>query len=258
MLDGNPHGLVHTMIGTSTNMGRVPFAANDPIFWLHHCTLDRVWEGWNRAGHANPAWPTNRQLSFASAQGTAVNRLPADANRTASLGYQYDTDAAAPTAPGNLRLVVEASRPVPRAATGEPTVLRASRTRVSLAPARGTAAHRHPVAEEDSSGGRLYLLFGGLSAPADASSTYNVFLDLSDAARTPGPDSPHYLGTLDFFSAMGPQGHVHDGRRLPFNITGKLDGLATDWQANHTLTFVRHGDEESEPPAIAEVVLVEA
>src|SRR5262249_47053655 len=57
VLDGNPHGLVHVYVGTRTNMGRIPFAANDPIFWLHHCNIDRLWESWNRAaGHVNPNW----------------------------------------------------------------------------------------------------------------------------------------------------------------------------------------------------------
>jgi tyrosinase len=36
-LDGNLHGAIHVFTGDPTNMGQVPTAAGDPVFWLHHC-----------------------------------------------------------------------------------------------------------------------------------------------------------------------------------------------------------------------------
>jgi tyrosinase len=27
-------------------MGQIPFAAFDPVFWGHHCMIDRVWRIW--------------------------------------------------------------------------------------------------------------------------------------------------------------------------------------------------------------------
>ena len=257
VLDDNPHGLVHVMVGTTMNMGRIPFAANDPIFWLHHCNIDRLWETWNRAGRMNPAWP-NRQYSFAGGQGTMVSPLAAGANRTASLNYQYDdASSAPPAAPSSLR-IVQAVRPARRAVASAPIVLGAQRTRIPLTTAAGAAQHHHQVGEDDPTGGQRYLLLGGVSAPDDAGSTYNVYLDLPDSVRTPGPDSAHYVGTLHFFGAMASGGHTHTGHRVPFNITDKLDVLRGSSSANRTLTFVRHGDEESEPPTISDVALVEA
>jgi tyrosinase len=29
-------------------------AALDPIFYLHHCNIDRMWAVWNGGGKANP------------------------------------------------------------------------------------------------------------------------------------------------------------------------------------------------------------
>ena len=29
---------------------------NDPIFWLHHCNIDRLWAMWQLDGHAGPDW----------------------------------------------------------------------------------------------------------------------------------------------------------------------------------------------------------
>ncbi|MFX8616600.1 tyrosinase family protein, partial [Acinetobacter baumannii] len=35
-IDSGIHGRIHVLVGTSQNMGAVPYAANDPLFWLHH------------------------------------------------------------------------------------------------------------------------------------------------------------------------------------------------------------------------------
>jgi tyrosinase len=40
----NPHGGLHVWMGG--DMGSVPTAAYDPIFWLHHCNVDRQWFEW--------------------------------------------------------------------------------------------------------------------------------------------------------------------------------------------------------------------
>lgn len=43
----SPHGGLHVWVGG--DMGRVPTAAYDPIFWLHHCNVDRQWWQWQQA-----------------------------------------------------------------------------------------------------------------------------------------------------------------------------------------------------------------
>ena len=52
-VDG-PHGSVHVTIGG--NMGSVSRAANDPIFWVHHAQIDRLWNLWlaQGGGRSNP------------------------------------------------------------------------------------------------------------------------------------------------------------------------------------------------------------
>ncbi|MFE3858108.1 tyrosinase family protein [Streptomyces griseorubiginosus] len=42
----NPYGLhnqVHAWIGRDMGLASSP---NDPVFYLHHCNVDRIWEGW--------------------------------------------------------------------------------------------------------------------------------------------------------------------------------------------------------------------
>ena len=77
----------------------------DPLFYLHHCNLDRVWESWNRLGNTNPTDPKylNRKFTFADRNGKRVDMPVSAGNRTAQLGYEYDKYAqppkAAPAAP---------------------------------------------------------------------------------------------------------------------------------------------------------------
>lgn len=59
-LENNPHNLVHSYVGGSlsnSNYGLMSdpgLAALDPIFYLHHCNIDRMWAIWNQK-HANPS-----------------------------------------------------------------------------------------------------------------------------------------------------------------------------------------------------------
>ncbi|MEL6499775.1 MAG: tyrosinase family protein [Cyanobacteria bacterium J06623_1] len=39
-----PHDSFHDWV--RGDMGRVAFSAYDPIFWLHHCNIDRLWAEW--------------------------------------------------------------------------------------------------------------------------------------------------------------------------------------------------------------------
>ncbi|WP_414581728.1 tyrosinase family protein [Scytonema sp. PCC 10023] len=71
-LENSPHGLMHVELGgvyrsrtfnpitqTETNRGlmtSVPTAGFDPIFWVHHTNIDRIWESWTRQREKdNPA-----------------------------------------------------------------------------------------------------------------------------------------------------------------------------------------------------------
>jgi tyrosinase len=38
------HGDVHVWVGG--HMSNLPFAAFDPLFWAHHCMIDRLWREW--------------------------------------------------------------------------------------------------------------------------------------------------------------------------------------------------------------------
>jgi tyrosinase len=48
------HGEVHVWVGG--HMSDIPFAAYDPIFWAHHCMIDRIWRIW-QLHHPSGSFP---------------------------------------------------------------------------------------------------------------------------------------------------------------------------------------------------------
>jgi tyrosinase len=49
-LEGGPHNATHVAIGG--DMGDM-ISPRDPIFWLHHCNVDRLWAQWTASGRRN-------------------------------------------------------------------------------------------------------------------------------------------------------------------------------------------------------------
>ncbi|KAI9855691.1 MAG: hypothetical protein M1824_005924, partial [Vezdaea acicularis] len=40
------HDTIHALVGNGGHMGIVPYSAFDPVFWLHHCQIDRLFAIW--------------------------------------------------------------------------------------------------------------------------------------------------------------------------------------------------------------------
>src|SRR5262249_14915283 len=56
-MEGDPHGAAHTSFGGS--ISSIPTAARDPIFFLLHCNVDRLWAKWQQNNNLfDPAFPT--------------------------------------------------------------------------------------------------------------------------------------------------------------------------------------------------------
>lgn len=78
------HGMVHIWVGgTMSDAGVSPA---DPIFWMHHANLDRLWWVWynsSAGGHQNPP------LTGSDAVMDPWTYTEADVRNIASLGYTY-------------------------------------------------------------------------------------------------------------------------------------------------------------------------
>lgn len=150
-LEGVPHGSVHTAIGGW--MAGFNTAGLDPLFWLHHCNVDRLWEVWRNRGAqfqnpTDPTWgaPLGVKFRLRNAAGTIV---PLSSNqvvdtKTAVLHYRYE-DISDPLAGAGLATEEEEMRTGPAALVG------ASESAVRLSAAPTTAVVRiDPVATEES------------------------------------------------------------------------------------------------------------
>jgi tyrosinase len=93
-LEFNPHNSVHNAVGG--NMAMVPLASRDPVFFLHHANVDRLWSAWNRRGNANSPDPFWRSFAFnrnfINADGSPWNVGVGELGSTPALGYRYDGD----------------------------------------------------------------------------------------------------------------------------------------------------------------------
>ena len=77
-------------------MSVVDLSARDPIFFLHHANVDRLWTAWNRRGNANSPEPMWRDFAFnrnfVDADGSPWNVGVGELGSPAALGYRYDDD----------------------------------------------------------------------------------------------------------------------------------------------------------------------
>jgi len=88
------HNDVHVWVGG--HMGDIPFAAYDPIFWAHHCMIDRLWYLWQLA-HPGAHPPANL-LGRALPPFAMTVRDTLDITQ---LGYDYAATTAAAAGPGH-------------------------------------------------------------------------------------------------------------------------------------------------------------
>jgi tyrosinase len=77
------------------DMGVIATAAYDPIFWAHHCMIDRLWYLWQLGHGVNNIPPDYLDMPLAPFAVTVQDVL--DINR---LGYEYAQSVTRPSAPG--------------------------------------------------------------------------------------------------------------------------------------------------------------
>ena len=92
-LEFNPHDGVNLTVGG--DMATVERGSRDPIFYLHHANVDRVWHVWNRRGNDNSAeilWQDFLfSRNFTNPDGSPWNVAVGNLQSTGALGYQYES-----------------------------------------------------------------------------------------------------------------------------------------------------------------------
>ena len=215
-LDNAPHSAVHVDVGTrERGMGAVSWAANDPVFWLHHCNIDRIWASWNRAGGRNPSDEAylGQVFAFVDEAGTPLRRRVGDVLDTRALGYGYDRYLERPSGsvpfPG-----ISGSRFTTHAASYElsgTVTLGSGPTTVWLGADRG-GRYFGRLRSAAAAGRPFYLRVAGVRITRQPGVSYEVHLDPMPLAALPDRSSRSYSGTINVFGAV-----IHGSRsgRLP-------------------------------------------
>ena len=82
------------MCGTDGHM-RNGLSPLDPIFWLHHCNVDRIWAEWQAAGNNTPANGARYAGHFVDQSGESVTVSANESYDHIGMGFTYDSIAAA-------------------------------------------------------------------------------------------------------------------------------------------------------------------
>ena len=87
-LENGPHGNVHMQVGMVNGvreaMGNIRVSPADPIFWLHHAQIDRLWSLWQVQ---NPG--RNPTLTGANAVMDPWPETATQLRSITALGYSY-------------------------------------------------------------------------------------------------------------------------------------------------------------------------
>jgi len=266
-IEDTPHGFVHVVVGNDFDaqgntvregwMGSFFTAGLDPIFWLHHANLDRLWQVWLDADpeHRNPpdddpAWFRTSFRFPAPGGGTRTFRV-GDVLDPEALGYTYEDlsvpstflapPGAPPAAPGDVPAggpadggigMGGAEAPPPRRRV-VPQVVGATQDVSLAAPSPAVVELSEPsdlgLGEADAAAPtRVYLRLEGITGTA-AAPAYEVYVNLP--AGSTGAEHPELLaGRLATFglaeASTGDSVHGGAGLTKVFEITRVRDALA--------------------------------
>lgn len=79
-----PHGWVHNAVGGTMATSASPA---DPLFWLHHSFVDKIWADWQKTHTSASQKPSN--LTETMQPPPIITRKVSDVLKTNSLGYVY-------------------------------------------------------------------------------------------------------------------------------------------------------------------------
>jgi tyrosinase len=266
-LESNPHDLVHVYVGSAPDpsspiyglMADPGIAALDPIFYLHHANIDRMWAVWNASGHANPTdkkWldgPSTRRFAMPGPGTAPWYYTPDQVDSLGKLDYTYEDLAAQPAplttalaqrlaflgAPSPSPVAAPQALAAPQASTTQAQLLganaaplriqgRVSHTSIKLDPGENANLIRSFAAPSVAAvPDRVYLKLENVRGTTDAS-VLGVYLNLPENAR-PGDNRKLLAGHVALFGLRraSVKDGEHGGEGLTFllDVTRIIDGL---------------------------------
>ena len=246
-LENTPHGNVHMGVGGNDPFGFMSAfetAGMDPVFWLHHANIDRLWEVWLRLPErANPTDARWLDAEFTLGSGAAAVTLAVRDvldTRKPPLGYRYSGVAAIPLSPFGID--AGAVQP-PAALSVPPEVVGASRTRIPLTAGTSEVEVRMvqptgpaltPMGMAPVEPSRVHVKIENVTGLNLAADAYLVYVNVP-AGGSPGEHPEHQAGQISLFglreSSATDAEHSGSGLTFTFDITSLAARLraAGDW-----------------------------
>jgi hypothetical protein len=280
-LEDSPHDGIHVLVGgggtpSQSWMGFPETAARDPIFWLHHSMIDRLWKRWlDRGGgrrnpEGNSVW-MDTQFTFFNENGQQVNMRGRDILDTVNqLDYRYDDDPSlsgirvpftaaevevAAFAQGNSNADDETDRTLLGESVGEDMIELGATPRTVPVELRDEARDRVAAvaqAEAVPLEERVVVNVEGVQFDEQSPGViYEVYLNLPEGQR-PNFQSDYYVGNIGFFGMgtydAGEGGHGGHPADLSFDVTDTVRVLRErgEWnEGEASVSFVMRGLEPS-------------
>lgn len=240
VLEGQPHNRVHNCVGgiftdpggNTTNSGgfmQANLSPVDPLFFLHHSNIDRLWDVWTRKQQARgypvlpggsdlDAWSAEPFLFFVDSKGRPVNKTTAgDYATIGDFNYDYQPGSGEQVVPPALAagaVRAEAVTPIKRFSaqiTTPPAGAAETASGAVTIPPALLQAGAEPEAP------RLFAQVTIALPPLAHGQDFAVLVNApAGAAGAVGPSSPHYAGTLSMFG--------HHTVHAPITFTIPLSG----------------------------------
>lgn len=231
VLERRPHDSVHSNVGGW--MSRLNTAALDPVFWIHHANIDRLWHVWREDGeHTDPAeaeW-LEQEFPFFDAAGEEVMTKCEDVTDTEALGYEYGPEAPPPISPIETGTAVATIFPGGEGVTS-PELIGATTEPITLV---GEAVDVEiPIdaeaAGELASGQRVYLNVENIEGEDNPGTAYGIYVDVPPDANQEALDS-HLVDSLSFFGIERSEEPFNDqhphGMRSAIDISAIAHAMA--------------------------------
>jgi len=244
-LEQNPHNLIHGVVGGDMGGFQSPL---DPLFWIHHCNIDRLWEVWlAQPGRQNPDQRSWLRSTFdfpdpAGRQSWTCGEVAS----TAATGYKYDDLSLPGSGPESLATIEgvdDAAPPTRRDDRLELVAASSERGSVDDTVQLSTQQIAFNGFEEGvrTSPPPLYLRLENVGIDSgDASSMWNVYLQVGNRGK-------HIVGTI---APFGLAGLTHSGGRqtLTFDISHLAGEFAAEAAGETEVTFESVYDETVHKP----------
>jgi tyrosinase len=204
LLERTPHNDVHNWI--NGNMGDM-VSPLDPIFWLHHCNIDRIWADWNSKGNANTGDRLWRDFTFkqnfVSSKDKRYDVIVSNLEDTIALGYRYPGVNPASDPPLSLASTpfletnfVEKFSSIRATSSklGQESVFPVELSEKAANQAKSIRTEFVEKREQP----RVMAIVKNVDPGAATNIRVRVFLDCNYLSETTPPNDPHYVGSLSF------------------------------------------------------------